>query len=36
LIEGYDAVAVKDLDMPAVRERLKTHGARYGLVRHDG
>ena len=36
LIEGYDAVAVKELDMPAVRERLKTHGARYGLVRHDG
>jgi hypothetical protein len=36
LVEGYDAVAVKGLDMPAVRERLKTHGARYGLVRHDG
>ena len=36
LIEGYDAVAVKELDMPAVRERLKTHGARHGLVRHDG
>jgi hypothetical protein len=36
LIEGYDAGAVKDLDMPAVRERLKTHGERYGLVRHDG
>jgi hypothetical protein len=36
LIEGYDSIAVKELDMPAVRERLKTHGARYGLVRHDG
>jgi hypothetical protein len=36
LIEGYDAVAVKELDMPAVRERLKTHGASHGLVRHDG
>jgi hypothetical protein len=36
LIEGYDPVAVKELDMLAVRERLKTDGARYGLVRHDG
>ena len=36
LIEGYDPVAVKELDMPAVRERLKAAGARYGLVRHDG
>lgn len=36
LIEGYDAEAVEDLDMPAVRERLKQRGARYGLVRHDG
>lgn len=36
LIEGYDPIEVADLDMPAVRERLKTHGAKYGLVRHDG
>jgi hypothetical protein len=36
LIEGYDPAAVKELDMPAVRDRLATHGARYGLVRHDG
>jgi hypothetical protein len=36
LIEGYDPAAVKTLDMPVVRERLKTHGAKYGLVRHDG
>jgi hypothetical protein len=36
LIEGYDAAAVENLDMPAVRERLKVAGSRYGLVRHDG
>jgi hypothetical protein len=36
LIEGYDAEAVRDLDMPAVRARLKEKGAAYGLVRHDG
>jgi hypothetical protein len=36
LIEGYDPAAVKELDMGAVRERLRTHGTQYGLVRHDG
>ncbi|MDB6047116.1 MAG: FAD-dependent oxidoreductase [Gammaproteobacteria bacterium] len=36
LIEGYDLEAVKDLNMEDVRKRLKTHGAAYGLVRHDG
>jgi FAD dependent oxidoreductase len=36
LIEGYDAEAVKSLDMPAVRDRLRERGAQYGLVRHDG
>jgi FAD dependent oxidoreductase len=36
LIEGYDLEAVKDLNMEEVRKRLKTHGAAYGLVRHDG
>jgi hypothetical protein len=36
LIEGYDEVAVKSLDMPAVRARLAEVGHRYGLVRHDG
>lgn len=36
LIEGYDPQAVEQLDMPAVRDRLKDVGSRYGLVRHDG
>jgi hypothetical protein len=36
LIEGYDAKAVLDLDMPEVRNRLKEKGAAHGLVRHDG
>lgn len=36
LIEGYDEEAVKALDMPAVRDRLREKGAAYGLVRHDG
>jgi len=36
LIEGYDTEAVKALDMEEVRRRLATHGAPYGLVRHDG
>lgn len=36
LIENYDEAAVKDLDMPTVRERLQEVGAKYGLVRHDG
>jgi hypothetical protein len=36
LIEGYDAEAVKSLDMPAVRQRLADAGHKYGLVRHDG
>jgi len=36
LIEGYDLEAVKALQIEAVRQRLATHGAPYGLVRHDG
>jgi len=36
LIEGYDLEAVKSLNMEEVRKRLATHGAPYGLVRHDG
>jgi FAD dependent oxidoreductase len=36
LIEGYDSAAVAELDMTAVRDRLKAAGAQYGLVRHDG
>jgi len=36
LIEGYDLKAVESLDMEDVRKRLMTHGAPYGLVRHDG
>jgi hypothetical protein len=36
LIENYDLEAVKGLDIEAVRARLTTHGAPYGLVRHDG
>jgi hypothetical protein len=36
LIEGYDLEAVKHLNMEDVRKRLATHGAPYGLVRHDG
>jgi hypothetical protein len=36
LIEGYDLEAVKGLNMEEVRRRLATHGAPYGLVRHDG
>jgi hypothetical protein len=36
LIEGYDLKAVESLDMEDVRKRLQTHGAPYGLVRHDG
>ena len=36
LIEDYDRVAVRDLDMPAVRKRLSEVGKKFGLVRHDG
>jgi len=36
LIEGYDLEAIKDFQIEAVRQRLATHGAPYGLVRHDG
>jgi hypothetical protein len=36
LIEGYDLEAVKGLNMEEVRKRLASHGAPYGLVRHDG
>jgi hypothetical protein len=36
LIEGYDLEAVQSLNMEDVRKRLATHGAPYGLVRHDG
>ncbi len=36
LIEGYDLETVKGLNMEEVRKRLATHGAPYGLVRHDG
>lgn len=36
LIEGYDLNAVKTLNVEEVRKRLSTHGAPYGLVRHDG
>jgi hypothetical protein len=36
LIEGYDLEAVKGLEIEEVRKRLATHGARHGLVRHDG
>lgn len=36
LIEGYDTVAVKDLVMKEVHERLAARGSEYGLVRHDG
>lgn len=36
LIEGYDLEAVKGLNIEEVRKRLATHGAPYGLVRHDG
>ena len=36
LIEGYDLEAVKGLKIEEVRARLETHGAPYGLVRHDG
>jgi hypothetical protein len=36
LIEGYDLEAVKELRIEEVRQRLATHGAPYGLVRHDG
>jgi hypothetical protein len=36
LIEGYDLEAVQGLNIEAVRNRLATHGAPYGLVRHDG
>jgi len=36
LIEGYDLEAVKSLNIEEVRNRLATHGAPYGLVRHDG
>jgi hypothetical protein len=36
LIEGYDLEAVEALNMEDVRKRLATHGAPYGLVRHDG
>ena len=36
LIEGYDPDAVAELVIEDVRERLKSKGAQYGLVRHDG
>ena len=36
LIEGYDLEAVQQFNIEAVRQRLVTHGAHYGLVRHDG
>jgi FAD dependent oxidoreductase len=36
LIEGYDTVAVKDLVVAEVHERLAKKGSEYGLVRHDG
>ena len=36
LIEGYDPVAVNELVIEEVRNRLKERGRRYGLVRHDG
>jgi FAD-dependent oxidoreductase family protein len=36
LIENYDLEAVTSLDIEAVRRRLATHGAPYGLVRQDG
>ena len=36
LIEGYDLQAVKGLNIEQVRKRLATHGAPFGLVRHDG
>jgi hypothetical protein len=36
LIEGYDLESVKRLSIEEVRTRLATHGAPYGLVRHDG
>jgi hypothetical protein len=36
LIEGYDLEAVQGLQIEEVRARLATHGAPYGLVRHDG
>jgi FAD dependent oxidoreductase len=36
LIEGYDLEAVKQFNIEEVRKHLVTHGARYGLVRHDG
>jgi FAD dependent oxidoreductase len=36
LIEDFDREAVSGLAIEDVRERLKTKGAAYGLVRHDG
>src|SRR4029077_5099488 len=36
LIEGYDLEAVKGLKIEEVRSRLASHGAPFGLVRHDG
>ena len=36
LIEGFDGEAVQALPIEEVRERLKSKGAEYGLVRHDG
>jgi hypothetical protein len=36
LIEGYDTVAVKDLVIKDVHDRLAQKGHEYGLVRHDG
>lgn len=36
LIEGYDADAVKQLQMKDVHAALKSKGKKYGLVRHDG
>src|SRR5690242_13468290 len=36
LIEGYDTQAVQSMAIEDVRKRLASHGAEYGLVRHDG
>jgi hypothetical protein len=36
LIEGYDLESVKRMVVEDIRDRLKTHGKEYGLVRHDG
>jgi len=36
LIEKFDTDAVKSLSMPEVSARLRSEGAAYGLVRHEG